>query len=130
VTNLEAIKMELKAEGNLEILEFVEGCDYICNAGPLKNNLAWAELKRRANEQACEPDKPIIKEPTYIDRMRTESYELGIKIEKASAFIEKEIKEPKYLDGMQRQLLKKQLEAMKAYHDVLMTRITYEGEDD
>lgn len=59
----------------------------------------------------------------YIERMINEKQELECKIARAEKVI---ATNPFDLDEMSRHLLEKQVQAMKAYSDVLHQRIKYE----
>lgn len=63
---------------------------------------------------------------THIERMEMELKELNEKIEKGTVFLEKEIKEPKFTDEIQRVKLACQIEHMTAYANVLLERIKYD----
>lgn len=63
---------------------------------------------------------------THIERMELELKELNEKIEKGTYFLEKEIKEPKFTDEVQRIKLACQIEYMIAYANILSERIEYD----
>ena len=63
---------------------------------------------------------------THIERMEIELRELNEKIEKGTVFLEREIKEHKFTDEIQRIKLACQIEHMTAYANVLSERIKYD----
>lgn len=62
----------------------------------------------------------------HIERMGIELEELADKIIKASEFLDREQKEPKFLDARQRDMLRDQIEAMQCYSFVLSNRFRYD----
>lgn len=115
----EDCKGSVRSKSILELMEDIEIGGYKCEAGPLEKNIDWQEMKERVAE------KPT----TYADRLIVEKEELNTKMHKLREFLDKEKKEPKFLDAKQMEMMEKQFEAMKEYHDILMTRMAYEDID-
>lgn len=63
---------------------------------------------------------------THIERMEKEFEELNDKIVKGQEFLDKENKEPKFTDEIQRFFLSEQLNHMLGYREVLRDRIKYD----
>ena len=64
----------------------------------------------------------------HIERMRKELQELEAKTEKATEFLEEEIKIHNFTDEIQRIKLASQIEHMLSYASVLKERIAYDTE--
>lgn len=65
-------------------------------------------------------------ELNHIERMELELEELNGKIVKGQQFLDKENKEPKFTDEIQRFFLSEQLQCMVGYRETLRDRIKYD----
>lgn len=116
-----------KFERMKKLIECIEKYDFECEAGNLRGCKDWDELKKEIEELgAMEKLEPCCVDTTpknHIERMKEEAEELEVKIKKLETFLAKEMKEKKYTDEYQRQLLAIQKDHMIKYYVVLLERI-------
>lgn len=126
--------MSGKYEKMKKLIQDIEGVGFECEAGYLSGLVAWQELKKEIEdlgameriEPCCEDTEDIedTRPKNHIERMEEELQELETKLNNLCAFLEKEMKEPKYTDEYQRQLLAIQKQHMIDYYNVLSLRIS------
>lgn len=116
-----------KYERMKKLIEHIEKCDFECEAGYLRGCQDWIELKKEIEElgamERIEPCCVDTRPKNHIERMEEEEQELTIKINKLTAFLDKEMEEQKYTDEYQRQLMAIQRQYMIDYYNVLLLRI-------
>lgn len=119
--------MSSKYEKMKKLIQDIEGVGFECEAGYLSGLVAWQELKKEIEKleamERLEPRCVDIRPKNHIERMEEEEKELTVKINKLTAFLDKEMEEKKYTDEYQRQLLAIQRDHMIRYYSVLLERI-------
>lgn len=89
--------MSGKYEKMKNLIQDIEGIGFECEAGYLSGLVAWQELKKEIEEigamERIEPCCVDTRPKNHIERMEEEEQELTVKINKFTAFLDKEMEE-------------------------------------